>query len=146
VLTADSTQATGLKYAAQTLAITSGTATVATSETTTSATYTDLATGGPAVTLTVGSSGKVEVTVSAHIDPGTSNTHASMDFALSVGNTRAASDTTALINYNPLIIRASAATLLTGLSAGSTTFTAKYKSDGGATQAFAYRSISVVVL
>ncbi|MDO8704882.1 MAG: hypothetical protein Q7J84_08050 [Sulfuricaulis sp.] len=143
VLTVDSTQATGLKYAAQTLAITSGTATVATSETTTSTSYTDLATGGPAVTLTVGSSGKVLVTVSAEMGSGTA-INVYMDFGLTSGNTRSASDTTAVHNFEDSR-RASSMTLLTGLAAGSTIFTAKYRVTAG-TGTFLNRSISVVAL
>jgi len=125
--------------------ITSGTNTVATSETTGSTTYTDLATSGPEVTLTVAASGIAMVIVSARI---TSNTAATdfMDFGLTSGNTRSASDTTALVavqSTSTTGVRASSVTYLTGLTAGSTVFTAKYRVTAG-TGTFLDRSITVL--
>jgi hypothetical protein len=114
----------------------SNTATVATSQTTTSTSYTDLATAGPSVTMTTGT--KVLVIVSGYCNqmpqPGG---RAYMDFAISGATTRSASDTTALLTRGDTNGdwwgRASVANRET-VTAGSNTFTAKYKvstSTGG---------------
>lgn len=144
VLTAASGETTGMKWAAQTLAITSDTAAVIASQTTTSTSYTDLATSGPAVTVTVGSSGKALISLSAeHFNSVGDATF--MDVTLSGANTRAASDSTALFLRSTAAIRAASSFMLSGLSAGSTTFTAKYKVTSG-TGTFLARNISVVAL
>jgi len=78
---------------------------VAASQVTTSLTYADLSTVGPAVTLTVPASGTLQ--------------------------------------------RASASSVLSGLTPGSTTFTGKYKREGGggsATCTFVNRSIMAIPL
>lgn len=118
------------------------TASVATSETTTSTSFTDLATTTDTVTFVVPSTGRVKVTVSAFFNnSGANQTY--VDFAISGTNTRSASDTTALIqgataqNYNM-----SKVTVLTGLTAGSCTFKMKYRVTGG-TGTFANRNIIV---
>ena len=128
---------------------------VATSETTTSATYADLTTPGPAATFVVPASGKVKVTVSATMS-GNVATNATpfMAFALTGGNTRAANDAEALVApaLNPASgggkVGASRTSILTGLTAGSTVFTAKYKQPigGGNTATFQDRSILVEAL
>jgi hypothetical protein len=126
-----------------------GTATVATSQTTTSNTYTDLATSGPAVTITTGT--KALVIVTALIDPGSSASGSGyMSYAVSGATTSAATDTRALINeaangYLELL-RMSSASVVT-LTAGSNTFTAKYRKDTPATTpAFKDRDIFVINL
>ena len=145
VLTADSTAATGMKWATPASSLTNDTATVLTNETTTSTTFTDLATSGPAVTVTTGT--KALVVVSGQITVGASSQNAVMDFAVSGATTRAASDDTALL-FRPgasgLYIGASSASIVT-LTAGSNTFTAKYKVSAG-TGNFNTRRILVINL
>jgi hypothetical protein len=124
-------------------------ATVATSQTTTSTSYTDLATSGPAVTVTTGT--KALVIVSCKINVGQEGT-AFMSYAVSGATTVAGSDAVALQKQNDTttsvedFIRASSASLVT-LTAGSNTFTAKYRSGSGAkTATFASREIFVINL
>lgn len=120
-------------------------ATVATAETTTSGTYADLATPGPAVTATVPSSGKVKITLTARAKAGTNATaEAWMGVALTGANTVVADQLNALAQTGPTNNQASFTFLLTGLSPGSTTFTAKYRLDGADTNGtFANRFIVV---
>lgn len=117
---------------------------VATSETTgTVASFVDLATVGPSVTLTPPSSGKVLVCLYGLIgNSGAANSF--MGFEASGGNTVAASFNRSIStrsNNN----RGGATFLLTGLAQSSTTFTAKYRVGAG-TGDFADRRIVVVPL
>jgi hypothetical protein len=122
---------------------------VATSQTTTSTTYTDLTTAGPAVTVTIGASGKAIVTVTASETNSSNTGQSNMGFAISGATTRAAADTQALSllnsgNLHPTI-QSSATFFVTGLTAGSTIFTAKYSVNAG-TGTFANRTIIVIPL
>lgn len=126
-------------------------ATVATSQTTTSTSYTDLATSGPAVTVTIGANGLALVIVSCNASNSTAgNSNTDMSFALSGANTASAPP----VAGGELKYASTAAGLggtysfsiiLTGLTAGSTTFTAKYAVSGG-TGTFVNRWISVLPL
>ena len=124
-------------------------ATVATSQGTTSATYTDLATAGPAVTVTTGT--KALITVSAELYNTTANGGSYMSFAVSGATTVAAADLYS-VSMGPVAatvadaIGASRVTLLTGLTAGSNVFTAKYRRLNAGTATFANRTISVIDL
>ena len=125
----------------------SATATVATSQGTTSATYTDLATVGPEVTVTTGT--KALVIVSGEMYDTTANGSPYMAFAVSGATTVAAADLYALTvgpvaATVPDAIGASRATLLTGLTAGSNVFTSKYRRANAGTGTFANRTISVI--
>ena len=122
--------------------ITPSGATVATSETTTSTSYTDLATSGPAVTVTIGASGKALVMISSYLRNSAYGSAALAGFAVSGASTIAASDTTALISSLDDDFRFGASTLVTGLAAGSTTFTMKYR-VGASTGTFLDRHIVV---
>ena len=109
-------------------------ATVDAQESTTSLSYTDLATAGPAVTVTISSVGSALVTLTSSFTNNTTGQYSYMGFAISGATTRAASDTTALyrlIDAGNNYIRVSSVTLATGLTAGSNTFTAKYQVGGG---------------
>jgi hypothetical protein len=128
----------------------SAVANVATRQSTSSTSYTDLSTSGPAVTLTTGT--KVLVIVSAAMDQNNSDDRpAYMDFAVSGATTRAATDTTALISPSGFSVpstnafRASSAQSIT-VTAGSNTFTAKYHGTSGNTVFFANRTITVIDL
>jgi hypothetical protein len=124
-----------------------GTATVATSQSTASASFTDLTTPGPAVTVTIGANGKAWVTFGARAHNDTVNGAAVAGVDISGANTIAAADAVYVTSST-----ASAAThstyskILTGLTPGSTTFTLKYKRSGGANAAFAERVLSVIPL
>ena len=107
-------------------------ATVATAQSTSSATYTDLATAGPAVTVTTGTKALVIVTGGMRDTGGTDNV-GFMSYAVSGATTIAASDTTAISFVSTTIsagkvFRFSAASVAT-LTAGSNTFTAKYRTQ-----------------
>lgn len=147
VLTADSTQAGGVIWSAlPSSSLTSATATVTTSQTISSSTYADLATAGPAVTVTTGT--KALVIVSARCVRADNNANSYMSFAVSGATTTAASDVNAL-NWRSSntsdAMRASAASSVT-LTAGSNTFTAKYRAENANPAAFSDRQIFVLNL
>lgn len=138
---------------------------VASVQSTTSSSFTDLATVGPEVTINVGPSGRVLVICSADIQAeaprgSTLNTGtALMGYTMSGANTSAALDgyaTKTSIQYDNVstsfitTLRVNAAmsrvTLRTDLNPGSTTFTAKYKRETAGTATFTNRNITVMVL
>ncbi|MCX8559757.1 hypothetical protein OS122_02440 [Mycolicibacterium mucogenicum] len=124
------------------------TATVATSESTSSTTYADLTTTTDSVTATVGASGIVMVNVGASISWSTSSVQTFIGVALSGANTVAASDEFALIarlytNGTQPMLQINTVFLMTGLTPGSTTFKMKYK-VGGNSNTFANRKITVI--
>jgi len=147
VLTADSTQATGIKWATTSSSPTTASSTVVTSEATTSATYTDLTTSGPSVTLTTGT--KVLVIISAQILNNASLTQAGMSYAISGATTSAADNKYSCFNLyvsdrgNSLSFTHASYRTVT---AGSNTFTAKYVSLQSLTANFANRQIFVMDL
>ena len=123
-------------------------ATVATAQTTTSTTYTDLTTAGPAVTLTTGT--KALVIITCRIDGDGNNRTAYMSYAVSGASTVTASDSVSLSIKDPTQaqsnqVRASAASVVS-LTAGTNTFTAKYRIDATNTGTFANREIFVINL
>jgi len=127
----------------------SASATIANAESTTSSSYTNLTTAGPAVTLTTGT--KVMVIVSGWLYGTNTYTHRRMSFAISGATTTAAADENGLDmyiddtqgnNYAPQVSFVSYQTV----TAGSNTFTAKYRQQGGSTASFANRSITVIDL
>lgn len=119
-------------------------AAVATSQTTTSTSYTDLSTAGPEVTATIGASGIALVIISGALSNSGAN-YTNMSFAVSGANTQAASDAYSHNNKSTDIINKANVFLLTGLNAGSTTFTAKYSVLAG-TGTFSNRRIAVIPL
>ena len=143
VLTADSTTATGIKWAAVSASPTSGQSRVNTQQSTSSTTYTGLTTA-QTVTITTGT--KVLVIVSGYISPsGTS--YAS--YAISGATTLAASDTWAIIN-EPDTGTYSANLSYSYVSyqtvtAGSNTFTMQFRSGSGS-NSFSNRQLIVIDL
>lgn len=128
--------------------LTAGLAEISTSEGTTSTSYTDLATVGPAVTVTVGASGVVMVIVSCRLFNGTGGSQSAMSYAISGATSQAASSTKALVFRSDSAnqdLRASAMSVHTGLNPGATTFTAKYLVTSGS-GTFAERALAVVPL
>lgn len=126
------------------------TATVATFEDTASATFTDLATVGPAVTANIGASGRALVIVSASM--AVPNKGGAMSFEVSGASTLAASITRALALSDTDATSSVGAFFsrvieVSGLNAGSNTFTAKYERTSGATNVgFQDRNITVFAL
>lgn len=124
-------------------------AVINTSQSTGSTAYTDLGTVGPAVTLTTGTS--AIVTLGGTLSNNTQNDYATMSFAVSGATTLAAS--TALAVSSPALTDPAGTTVtysntlfVSGLTAGSNTFTAKYAAGVGGTATFANRHICVFPL
>ncbi len=141
VLTADSSQATGVKWGPLP---TAATASVVTQQATTSTSYTDLTTVGPAVTVVVPASGMVEVTIDVSATGSANNLYQYVSVALSGANTAAASDSYAAMTPGSLnTAQINSTFLLTGLTPGSTTFTLKYKSAFAGTATFDTRKLTV---
>jgi hypothetical protein len=110
-----------------------------TSENTGSTSFTDLATGGPQVTVVTGASALVMVDAQM-INTGAGNS-CLMGFAVSGASTSAAGDSnSASVGGN--LGASGSATFKIGLTNGSNTFTAKYRVSAG-TGSFQYRSITV---
>jgi hypothetical protein len=115
-------------------------ATVGTTQSTTSTSYTDLATVGPAVTITTGTTAMVAIT--SVLSTGAASQTPLMAFAVSGASTAAANDAQALrldqaASQN---LQATALYLVSGLTAGANTFTAKYRTSAG-TAAFNSRDV-----
>lgn len=119
------------------------TAYVATAQTTTSASYTDLATVGPSVTVNIGTSGMCLVILQAELWSEADGDVARMSFAASGANTVVAGDAQSRCNNTAQLDQGASVFLLTGLNSGSTTFIAKYRRVTG-TGHFQYRRISVI--
>jgi hypothetical protein len=117
---------------------------VATNQTTTSTTYTGLATAS-SVTVTTGT--KALVILTCELEMTSTSDRAFMSYAVSGATTIASSDAFALnmkIAAAQTIDAHSYAYIVTGLTAGSNTFTTQFRSGSGATIYFANRRISVV--
>jgi hypothetical protein len=131
----------------ETLAFGVSAAVVATSEGTSSSAYTDLATVGPAVSVTIGVSGRALVLHGA--EPGLSDLDSPfVSYAISGATTRAASDAWnvgAYISTPGIGMRAGVAraSIQTGLTPGVNTFTLKYRDVGGQSVTFTNRWIVV---
>jgi hypothetical protein len=107
--------------------------TVATSEASGSTSYTDLATPGPSVTITVGANGLALVVLYTWQSNSAGTAATFTSFAVSGANTSASADTKAQVyvsSGNNAALGASSVFLLTGLTAGSTTFKMQYRVDG----------------
>jgi len=147
ILKANSATATGLEWAAAASSSpTSAGASVLTKQTTTSASFTDLTTAGPAVTLTTGT--KALVLWSHVVDNATDGRGTYVSFAVSGSTTLAASsdyqtDLTGSSANRPYVTN-SRQVLLTGLTAGSNTFTLKYATESSSTGSFSKRYITVI--
>lgn len=118
---------------------------VDTSQTTTSTTYTDLATAGPDVTVDTLSDAYVYV--SAQLSHGTAGGITNMAYAVSGATTYAANDEDSLRQTSIAAGDLYAGTRMSkraDLTPGSNVFTAKYKSGSAGTSTFIYREILVV--
>lgn len=123
-------------------------ASVATAESTSFTSYTLLATTTDQVTVTIGASGVALVVISANIL--SASWAASMSYDVSGANTISATDAKSFQFWSNQVNQTSALSgvfLETGLTPGSTTFKAKYRSNSAAgTQTFSNRRIAVVPL
>lgn len=118
-----------------------------TSETKTASTYGALATVGPAVTLTTGTSALVFW--KCQMDNAVTDAHCKMSYKISGATTSASDDTRSTLRdglpgANALSFMGS--DLRTDLVAGSNTFTAEYASDGTNTATFVNRVLFVISL
>jgi len=117
---------------------------VETTQTTTSTTYVDLTTLGPGVTITTGTQAIVAMT--CFLDGTVAGNHAAMGFAVSGASAIAAVDNVAVRSVTGLQ-RQSIIEFVTGLTAGSNFFLAKYRSSAvGNTASFANRRCFVIPL
>ena len=118
-------------------------ATVATSETSKSTIYANMPTPGPAVTVSVSTTGTALVILTASMF--NSNDDVSCFMSFGTGGPLTASDSTALTATSHHLddMQISAIFLVTGLTAGNVTFTAYYKA-AGQTCTFGNRSIIVL--
>jgi hypothetical protein len=117
---------------------------VSASESTSSTSYTNLATIGPTVTVTVPASGRVLVIVTAQINGSTGNAAGFMSVFIDGAVTLGVADATSLRVAGNNAVRASATSLITGLTPGTHTFTAAYRLAGTGTATFAERNIVVI--
>jgi len=119
---------------------------IATLETTASMSYTDLATPGPAVTATTGT--RAMVFIRCAMENTLANVSSFMTFEVSGSSTLAAADGSS-IAFNGLAAtsreRRSGMYMITTLTPGSNTFTAKYKVGNG-TGTFLTRQLAVFPL
>lgn len=118
-----------------------------TSQTRTLSTYGDLATVGPTVTLTTGTSAVIFITAQQSTDA--TGSHAKSSYAISGATTSAADNARALVLDGIQLnsgYRAGTVDFRTDLTAGSNTFTMKYASDGTNTASFASRILIVIPL
>jgi hypothetical protein len=122
-----------------------GTSTVNTDETTTSTTFADLATSGPAVVANVGKSGQVLITIGAGIYTGTGSKVVSVAISGATTKSPYAAGPTLRKDDAPFTQKSSVTYLETGLTPGATTFTMKYKVSTG-TANFFDRTITVIPL
>lgn len=114
-----------------------------------SASYGDLTDSnvGPAVTIDTGT--MAIVTISSWADVSVAFTASLVGFAVSGASTVAASDNQAIQYYDTAgytAMRMGTTELVTGLTAGSNTFTMKYRTDSGVAQTFSRRAITVTPL
>lgn len=118
-------------------------ATASFTDTTTSTTYGDLSgNSGPAVTVDTGTAALVSLTVSSF-----STGNASwMSFAVSGATTLAATDTNSIQFNSTAGMRWGAVYLISGLTAGSNTFTCKYRISTSGTATYGTPRIGVVPL
>lgn len=120
-------------------------ASVLTEQSTTSTSFTDLATSGPSVTLTTGTKALIVFGAGAY---NSTTAYSRMSFAVSGATTLTASDDYKFEIYTStgqIVVSGCYSVVLTGLTAGSNTFTCKYKASSG-TASFYNRRIYVMDL
>jgi hypothetical protein len=125
-------------------------AVISTSVSTTSTSYTDLSnSSGPFVSVTVPASGTVLVTVTGGIQSNYNGEMGYMGFAISGASTASASDARSLRwtgRNETETFQASATFYVTGLTAGTTNFTAKYRTESGGTHNSTFSNRNIIVI
>lgn len=119
-------------------------AAVNTAETTSSTSFTDLATSGPEVTLTTGT--KALIIIAAQLSNDTAGSFCAAAVDISGATTSAAGDTRRLMYESSSandVLASSWVYVVSGLTAGSNTFTLKYRVNGG-TGTFSNRVLSII--
>lgn len=119
---------------------------VATNQTTTSTSFVDLATTGPAVTVTTGV--RAIVFLYVRVSNNTTGSLASMGYAISGATTQAASVDRSVSYQSSVgndLIRCSSVIMESGMTAGANTFTSKYSVTSG-TGTFGERRLAVMAL
>jgi hypothetical protein len=111
-----------------------------------SSAYGALATPGPSATVTVPASGRVLVGVTSAMTGNAAATSCLMSYAITGANTAAALDANAVILAGSAVQRASATSVLSGLTAGSTTFTAQYRTQGTGNLNCTYANRAMMVI
>ncbi len=117
---------------------------VAANETTTSTVFTDLATAGPSITATTGTVALVIVT--ANLSGNGAGVFCLMSYTVTGASSHSAEDGRALLYESSVAndeMKASFAVLRTDLTAGSNTFTCRYRVTSG-TGSFKDRHITVI--
>jgi hypothetical protein len=117
---------------------------VNTAQSTTSNTYTDLATVGPSATVTIGPTGTAIVMLTAEAMTTSNGTECYMSFdagGVTANDAQALVSATRNAGDTP---NQSAIFWVTGLTQGSNTFTAKYKTTGGVSATFENRNLIVI--
>jgi len=121
-------------------------ANVATSQTTSSTSYTDLSTTGPTITSTIDT--RALLLWSAQMSNDTAGGVCSMSYAITGSSSQSAADSRSIrfeSNASGDLIRTAGVDLVFGLSAGSNTFTAKYRVTAG-TGTFVNRQLILLPL
>lgn len=119
---------------------------VDTSQTTSSTSYVDLATAGPSVSVTTGTT--AFVFTSCHLSNSVLDGYAYMSWAVSGASSIAANDPVALVNgavNATQVVSGGMVDVVTNLTPGVNTFTAKYRVDTG-TGTFLRRILAVLPL
>ena len=124
---------------------------VATSQTTTSSSYTDLATVGPTVTISEIYGQQAMVWISCELDQSTADVQAACAVEVSGASTYPASDTRCCLTRDGMpannSVQTMAAFVFDPLTRnGSTTFTMKYRTGGTGTGTFLRRRMLVLAL
>jgi len=120
---------------------------VATEETSSSTSYTDLATSGPAVTVSIAAGERCLVIIEcgSFLDTSPAGARARMSFAVSGAETIAATDTDSVFTSIPAdYVFGSRNTLFTATTGGNYTFTAKYKVVGAVSGTWSSRRILAI--
>jgi hypothetical protein len=143
VLTADSAEATGLKWVAPSATIGSAQNFVSTQQGTSSLTYTGLTTA-QSVTLTTGT--KVMVVVGANLQTINAEERAFMSYAISGATTSAASDNYAVVVCSSTAYDTDQQSYVSyrTVTAGSNTFTAQFRTAGSTTMEAGNRTLIVI--
>lgn len=141
----DDLRGTALARAGAVSPPTAESATVATFETTTSASYTDLASVGPSVTVDVGESGAVLVILTAYLANSIVDGAAYMGFSIAGAAVVAARVLNHISHTAGQPAQMSAIYKVTGITPGSRTFVAKYRRDSaGGTMTAGNRNLIVI--